>query len=259
MYETLSGNRWLPSVFICFQTVTIWTNNPWEKQRICALHCVQCSILLLHTCTNDWKKRVLLGRDRAYVYRWRPETDAVPYTKSLCSLVVCGSQVWLDLYCYRTVTLLAYSLSFCTNWGHTCAHTHVHTMATNTLSKRGLHAYYWAGRYLKRMILERNCAYWDFLCYSCFANLRRCSHYGENGRDGHVHGGYVTWRYCSYLSLVNKSKMATVDFVILWIVLAVLYRCSRSTNLMSKTLPRSHGSLSWLLFLSSLLVPFLFG
>ena len=40
---------------------------------------VQCSILLIHTCTNNRKKRVLLGRDRASVYRWRPETDAVPY------------------------------------------------------------------------------------------------------------------------------------------------------------------------------------
>ena len=30
---------------------------------------------------------------------------------------------------------------------------------------------------------------------------------------------YVMWRYCSHLSLVNKSKMATVDFVILWITL----------------------------------------
>ena len=40
-------------------------NNPSKNQRICALHCVQCSILLLHTCTNNRKKRVLLCLDRA--------------------------------------------------------------------------------------------------------------------------------------------------------------------------------------------------
>ena len=34
----------------------------------------------------------------------------------------------------------------------------------------------------------------------------------------------------------EQKQMATVDFVLLWIVLAVLYRCSRLTNLMSKTL-----------------------
>ena len=78
--------------------VRIWMKNSWEKQRISALHCVQCSILLLHTCTDNRKKPVLLGRDRVSVYRWRPETNATPYTVLYTggddNKVVCIYSLW---------------------------------------------------------------------------------------------------------------------------------------------------------------------
>ena len=74
-------------------------------------------------------------------------------------------------------------------------------------------------------------------------------------------------KYCSHLSLVNKSKMATVDFVLLWITLfSRLQSCVTVGDrrirrrrlsydvLHQRCLPRSHGSLSRSLSWSSLLV-----
>ena len=53
MYEPLSGNSWLPSVFLWFQTVTTYWNSIRLKWSFQGWHCVQCSILLLNTWTRN--------------------------------------------------------------------------------------------------------------------------------------------------------------------------------------------------------------